>query len=170
MLTLNHNVRLADPAKLDVLRSSPQTHVRRDAHFGVLTPAHTCAPELAIAAARAGELGLLNLGWSGDGVEELRAVEQLAAQVDSERHFWGVRIGGFSPTTALARLRSLNLPPCPILVIPGGEGIEQLLDEARRCAESVRPGKGDTSADRPPPLAGCPSKPAGLAIDPRETG
>ena len=107
----------------------------------VATPEHLCEAGLAIAAVRAGEIGLLDLGW-GVGAEARRAaVEHLARHV-GDAPTWGLRWNTWgSPDRMPCYLEGLVDSPVPRLLLAGLDGDEahlaRALAEARRLATAV---------------------------------
>ena len=107
----------------------------------VVTPAHRCNPPLAIAASRAGQYGLLDLGWNVADATRRAALERLvrfAGQTDR----WGVRWDMLElPQRSPAYLRELASEPWPLLLLAGVNlcdvPAESIVAEARQIARRV---------------------------------
>src|SRR5882724_1906839 len=98
--------------------------------FWVVTPSSASNAQLAIAASRAGETGLLDLGWAALGDTHLAAVASLKQHAHSDR--WGVRVEALGDSVdPLLAARSLSsLGKLPLLVLAGLDGDEdQLRDQ-----------------------------------------
>src|SRR5882757_2206497 len=89
----------------------PKALRKMDLSFIAVTPSHHCRPELAIAALRAGEFGILDLG--------ARPIDQAADAIESIRRAlsksdqWGVRweaTGDCDPAELLNGLSRLATP------------------------------------------------------------
>jgi len=109
----------------------------------VVTPSHRCEAGLAIAAARAGEVGLLDLGLATPGTVRARALADLARHAGG-RGEWGVRWDTLGrPERALSSLKNLGQQPWPWLVIGGLEGecspaaLREVFGSARSLARRV---------------------------------
>lgn len=108
----------------------------------VVTTPHRCNPQLAIAAARAGQTGILDLGYTHDRHAQFRAVQTLAAQSKSPTR-WGLRWDMLwdarRAPSVLANL--LGGREAPILVLAhlpdDAESRAGVLAESRRFAERV---------------------------------
>ncbi len=105
----------------------------------VTTPAHACDPSLAIAAVRAGETGLLDLGLDVADAQRATALAHLARIADG-RPTWGVRwetLGSRMPEW----LGGLVQTRFPWLLIAGLDG-----DDPPRLAAAIE--QGQALADR----------------------
>ena len=88
--------------------------------FLIVTPAHRLAPQLAMAAARAGETGILDLGHGSDRRGRAAALHALARQVRAAPH-WGLRwdtLGdaGRAPSCLKEIVGDVK---CPVLLLAG---------------------------------------------------
>jgi acyl transferase domain-containing protein/NAD(P)H-dependent flavin oxidoreductase YrpB (nitropropane dioxygenase family) len=103
----------------------------------VVTPAHRCDPRLAIAAARAGACGVLDLGpWAGED-RQRSALEELAKSA-GRGNLWGVRCDIVGSSVRLAeRLQSLTQQTCPLLIVGGIDFQQQDAGEILAVARSV---------------------------------
>jgi acyl transferase domain-containing protein/NAD(P)H-dependent flavin oxidoreductase YrpB (nitropropane dioxygenase family) len=109
--------------------------------FLVISPAHRCDARLAIAAARAGETGILDLGYGEDWQARQSAFRSLARHARAGSA-WGIRWDALGDSPGLpARLRDLpGQQQCPVLVLAGlegGEALRQALAQARPIAARV---------------------------------
>jgi acyl transferase domain-containing protein/NAD(P)H-dependent flavin oxidoreductase YrpB (nitropropane dioxygenase family) len=107
----------------------------------VVTPSHACRAELALAAARAGETGILDLGYTADQAARQAAIGQLARHVSSSAR-WGIRWDTLGrPTRAPACLAALLAgQSCPVLVLGGAaapQPVAELLRQSRPIASRV---------------------------------
>src|SRR5688572_18415972 len=82
--------------------------------FAALTPPGEPDPSIAIAASRAGELGVLNLEYARDEQTALTAIDRLATAVGNRR--FGVLVDGADSELLLALLRHPRAHP-PIVFI-----------------------------------------------------
>ncbi|MFV1959140.1 MAG: nitronate monooxygenase, partial [Planctomycetota bacterium] len=106
----------------------------------VLTPEHLCDPALAIAAVRAGGLGLLDLGFSAPHEVRRRALAQLARFSGPDRERWGARwntwgLAGRMPEV----LEGLVDRRLPFLLVAGApaDRAADVLRQGRRLAARV---------------------------------
>lgn len=110
--------------------------------FVVYTPAHRVDPHLAIAAMRAGELGVLDLGYVDDPARQRAAVRQLSHDAARFTGSWGLRwdtLGEALRTPhGLTRLVDGRVP---YLILAGVTGTERelatVLEQARTFADHV---------------------------------
>lgn len=104
-----------------------------------VTPAHVLDPQIAIAASRAGELGILDLGMRDDTSGVAAAIGQLREKAGTAGR-WGVRWDTLgAKARGLERLAELLPCSVPVLVL-GGLAIEEavrLFPAAKRLAEQV---------------------------------
>lgn len=104
-----------------------------------ITPAHSVDPRIAIAAARAGELGILDLGLRGDAEAISVALGKLRTAA-SDRGRWGVRWDTLgAKSRGIDRLAALLDSPVDVLVLGGLEGDEpaRLRKAAKRLARQI---------------------------------
>jgi acyl transferase domain-containing protein/NAD(P)H-dependent flavin oxidoreductase YrpB (nitropropane dioxygenase family) len=110
--------------------------------FLIVTPAHRLAPQLAIAASRAGETGILDLGYRPDHPDRAAALHAVAHHARSGPG-WGLRwdtLGdvGRAPSCLKEIIGDIK---CPVLLLAGpGEEIPALraaLAQAREVAGRV---------------------------------
>ena len=105
--------------------------------FWVVTPSSASNAQLAIAASRAGETGLLDLGWAAVGKTQLAAVASLKQEAHSDR--WGVRVEALGdsadPLTAARSLSSSGR--LPLLVLAGLDSDEDQLRELKAAASEL---------------------------------
>ncbi|HXV77185.1 MAG TPA: hypothetical protein VD788_12780, partial [Candidatus Polarisedimenticolaceae bacterium] len=106
----------------------------------VCTPEHLSDPDLAIAAARAGEIGLLNLGPGQSATAWRVALARLARQAPRGSG-WGVRWDGWvhARRSVAAFDRAASVGRLPILLLAGVDpaGLAERLVWARERAERV---------------------------------
>src|SRR5579871_1185941 len=57
----------------------------------VCTPSHRCDAQLGVAAARFGELGILDLGYDVSDIRVTQSLASLAQHVGAESELWGLR-------------------------------------------------------------------------------
>jgi acyl transferase domain-containing protein/NAD(P)H-dependent flavin oxidoreductase YrpB (nitropropane dioxygenase family) len=108
----------------------------------ILTPAHRCDPRLAVAAARAGETGILDLTYAADLQTRQAAVRFLAQQAHSAAS-WGVRwdtLGDANRSPASLRIL-LDEETFPILILAGvatdSQGLKLALEQGQQVATKV---------------------------------
>src|SRR5262249_15160015 len=109
--------------------------------FLILSPSHRCDTRLAIAATRAGETGILDLGYADNHDREaaLRALARHARPGSA----WGVRWDTLGdPSRSPASLKELlGEETCPVLVLAGveyrPESLREALAQARQLAGCV---------------------------------
>lgn len=101
-----------------------------------VTPSHQLCPELAIAAARAGEAGILDLGLTAKAAERRAAVAKVVQFVPAGSR-WGVRWDALGDAgRKLAEVgAALETNRCPVAVVAGVVGNAAAL---RRAAQQVR--------------------------------
>ncbi len=104
-----------------------------------ITPTHLCDPQIAVAACRAGEMGILDLGLQNTPHAMASALDKLASLVGKNGR-WGIRwdtIGAAS--RAPARLAQYVQHRVEVLVLGGVPAIElgQTREEAKRVANQV---------------------------------
>ena len=104
-----------------------------------ITPTHLCDPQIAVAACRAGEMGILDLGLQNTPDAMASALDKLASLVGKNGR-WGIRwdtIGAAS--RAPARLAQYVQYRVEVLVLGGVPAIElgQTREEAKRVANQV---------------------------------
>jgi len=89
----------------------------------VVTPSHELSAPLAIAAARAGGIGVLDLGYGFAAAEQQAAFDLLAAQVRSGNQ-WGIRWDtlGTESVELPALAQVLGTRNCPVLLLAGAAG------------------------------------------------
>src|SRR5262245_3904398 len=105
--------------------------------FLVLTPSHFCDAQLAIAAVRAGALGILDLGFYTPPAQQRKALKQISTYVP-EKHNWGVRWDVLGdPARSPANLKDLIKSPVPFLVLAGWESLCGDWAEGLRQASQV---------------------------------
>jgi len=110
--------------------------------FLVLTPPDRCDARLAIAAARAGEIGLLDLSYEHDNDVRHASLAALARGARGKEKNWGVRWDLLqNPARSIDSLADLPATPWHLLVLGGVSNEKQALDEAlargRRVAKHV---------------------------------
>jgi acyl transferase domain-containing protein/NAD(P)H-dependent flavin oxidoreductase YrpB (nitropropane dioxygenase family) len=107
--------------------------------FLMITPSHRCDAALAIAAARAGETGILDLGQDANRQVREAALRSLARHATAGR--WGLRWDAFGRPDLLGQLSDLlGKEQCPVLILAGLAGIESLrraLEQARQVASHI---------------------------------
>lgn len=87
----------------------------------VITPEHCLDPRIAIAGCRAGEWGILDLGFRGERQATIFAVNRLASLAGS-RGLWGVRWDTFGlPTRGVEKLSELLPRRAPLIVVAGAQ-------------------------------------------------
>lgn len=105
-----------------------------------LTPPQLCDGRIAVAACRAGELGILDLSAAESATALRDAVTQLTALVP-EGSLWGVRWDlRFPGMLSMTELRTLPVRPVPWLVLGGCDAdsdLASLLHECRTVAANV---------------------------------
>lgn len=104
-----------------------------------ITPAHSVDPRIAIAAARAGELGILDLGLKSDAETASAALDKLRTMV-GDRGRWGVRWDTLGAKSRdIDRLAALVEGPIDVLVLGGLGGDEpaRLRKAAKRLAKQI---------------------------------
>ncbi|MGE0194643.1 MAG: nitronate monooxygenase, partial [Methylocystis sp.] len=104
-----------------------------------ITPSHCLDPQIAIAACKAGETGVLDLGWNADGAAVSAAIEALRTSVGG-RGAWGVRWDAVtSPFGDLNELSKVAPGELPLLVLAGVTPREtaDLLKSAKALARRV---------------------------------
>ncbi|HVK54131.1 MAG TPA: beta-ketoacyl synthase N-terminal-like domain-containing protein, partial [Burkholderiales bacterium] len=109
-----------------------------------ITPAHKLAPEIAIAASRTGELGLLDLGFDDSPEGAKAALVKLINSVGASTD-WGIRWDMFGGASrSLDHLKAIlnEIAPngnVPVLMLAGVRDYEiaQLLKKAERLAQKV---------------------------------
>src|SRR5688500_12167155 len=92
--------------------------------FAALTPPGEPDPSIAIAASRAGEIGVLNLEYARDEQAALAAVDRLASAVGNRR--FGVLVDGADAELVQALLRHPRAHPPIVFVSHAGLEEEQL--------------------------------------------
>ena len=117
----------------------------------VVTPSHELSAPLAIAAARAGGIGVLDLGYGFAAAEQQGAFDLLAAQVRSGNQ-WGIRWDtlGTESVELPALAQVLGTRNCPVLLLAGAIGsgaaagnpanrgsLAKLLESGKRFADLV---------------------------------
>lgn len=107
----------------------------------VVTPSHELSAPLAIAAARAGGIGVLDLGYGFAAAEQQAAFDLLAAQVRSGNQ-WGIRWDTLGTETAElpALAQVLGTRTCPVLLLAGATEVNslgKLLEASKRFADLV---------------------------------
>lgn len=102
----------------------------------VLSPTHRLSPELAIAAARAGEAGILDLGRDGNWEARRDAVAGLRRFVTPQA-LWGVRwdLHATSERELKQLQRLVPGEPCPLVVLARAAGTGPAL---KKCCEQAR--------------------------------
>src|SRR3981189_1137069 len=84
-----------------------------------ITPEHRLDSQIAIAACRAGELGILDLGFRGNRDATIPIINRLASAA-GRRGRWGVRWDTLGlPSRGVARLSELLPRRAPVLIIAG---------------------------------------------------
>lgn len=104
-----------------------------------MTPAHLCDPKIAIAATRAGELGILDLG-DGENEEVIRSSLERLARFSGARGRWGIRWDTFGEASrSPGRLASFLSEPVEVLVLAGveTEAIQETLERGRPFAREI---------------------------------
>lgn len=114
--------------------------------FLIVTPAHRLDPQLAIAAARAGEMGILDLGYGEDQQAHDSAVRSLTGRLHVGSR-WGLRwdILGDARREPACLKALLSDEKCPVLLLAGlGEkaragafALCEALEQARQLAGCV---------------------------------
>jgi acyl transferase domain-containing protein/NAD(P)H-dependent flavin oxidoreductase YrpB (nitropropane dioxygenase family)/NAD(P)-dependent dehydrogenase (short-subunit alcohol dehydrogenase family) len=109
----------------------------------VCTPAHRCDAQLAIAAARFGEIGILDLGYDDFPASAGRAVAELKLRLPAGSDRWGLRwdmLGSAKRSPAMLR-QVVGDGTVPTLVLDGvptdAETLENVLEAARSLARRV---------------------------------
>lgn len=107
----------------------------------VITPSHLCDAQLAIAAARAGETGVLDLGYAAQRSVQQSAVRVLAEQAGRAAS-WGCRWDTLGcPARSVSSLKDLPGQPWPWLVLAGvdfqADPLTEALKQARPLARRV---------------------------------
>ncbi|MBY0588428.1 acyltransferase domain-containing protein [bacterium] len=106
----------------------------------VVSPSHRLSASLAIAANRAGETGLLDLGYSVDADQFIREMASLRQHVRSPQ--WGIRVNGLYDMIPWDLIRAgigdTKVPIISLAVSRNNLADRDLLfDQARQLAESV---------------------------------
>ncbi|WP_029651496.1 type I polyketide synthase [Methylocystis sp. SB2] len=104
-----------------------------------ITPSHCLDPQIAIAACKAGETGVLDLGWRADASAITDAINALRKSV-GVRGTWGVRWDAAAgPYRDLNELSQLTQGKVPLLVFAGVKAREaaDLLKSAKELAQRV---------------------------------
>ncbi|MGA8169348.1 MAG: beta-ketoacyl synthase N-terminal-like domain-containing protein, partial [Methylocystis sp.] len=84
-----------------------------------ITPNRSCDPKIAIAACRAGEIGILDLGWRDDDLAITAALEEMRAKAGAVGQ-WGVRWDALGDESrGLGRLAEILRNPVDIVVLAG---------------------------------------------------
>ncbi len=146
-------------------------------HIAV-TPARVLDPGIAIAACRAGGIGILDLGC-GDDTQEIRAAVDRMARGAGACAQWGVRWDALGSTSrGLERLQEVMPQRAPILILAGlrpddlvfsGLNLKQragLRKQLRRIARRIFVEVGDLRAALAAEAAGC----DGLVVKGHEAG
>lgn len=104
-----------------------------------ITPSHCLDPQIAVAACKAGETGILDLGWSTEASAIIGAIDALRTSAGA-RGTWGVR-GDVNawPCGDLNELSKLTQGRVPLLVLAGVKAREaaDLLKSAKELAQRV---------------------------------
>lgn len=108
----------------------------------VVTPSHLCNPWLAIAAVRAQETGILDLGYRSSADVQRAAVETLGQHAGKSRN-WGVRwdaLGDRARDPAVLKELLFDID-CPILLLAGLSGTttpwRETVEQARSWAGQI---------------------------------
>ncbi len=111
--------------------------------LAIVTPQHTCDPGLAIAAARAGETGLLDLGFDHSAATRIDAIRRLGKYVPAGSR-WGLRWDTLGQESRrLGILGSWMETSVPVLLIAGscpedGPGrLKALLEQGRALGREL---------------------------------
>lgn len=104
-----------------------------------LTPSHRCDAQIAIAACRAGQVGILDLGTNGAVVNQQRMIEQLK-KFAGHAGQWGIRWDSLGHEIRTPLIIKDILPDSISMIVVAGLAKEQLqnaLTECRTFAEQV---------------------------------
>ncbi|MBE0477960.1 nitronate monooxygenase, partial [Candidatus Aerophobetes bacterium] len=106
-----------------------------------LTPAHVLDPQIAIAAIRAGKIGILDLGYK-DNKEVMRETLSLLTQFARRDTGWGIRWDTLGEKIrSVSNLQEIIKEPVPVLVLGGieleSEQAAQELKKARLLAQKI---------------------------------
>jgi malonyl CoA-acyl carrier protein transacylase len=104
-----------------------------------ITPAHVCDPQIAIAACRAGQVGILDLGLQNNPHVVVAALDKLAYFV-GENGRWGIRwdtlgIASRSPAKLTEYVR--NQVPVLVLVGVASDKLVEMREQAERVADQI---------------------------------
>ncbi len=133
-----------------------------------ITPEHCLDPQIAIAACRAGEMGILDLGFRGNRDATIAAIDRLAASAGRAGR-WGVRWDTLgSPERGVESLSELLPRRAPALIIAGlkAPDFQPLKKSADRLARQILVEVYDLPSAQAAAAAGC----DGLIIKGHEAG
>ena len=135
-----------------------------------LTPSHRLDPGIAIAACRAGAIGILDLGYRLQADPVKKALTDLRRWTNGSP-YWGIRWDMLhGRTRSLERLHELIQPPVPLLVLGGitwsERGGKNELEQARKLTARVLVEVGSATEAKQAQQAGC----SGLIIKGQEAG
>ena len=104
-----------------------------------ITPSHICDASIAIAAGRAGGLGILDLGYTVSSESRASALKTISSEVKSSLD-WGVRWDTLGvPDRSPSVLKQLINPPISVLLLAGAgaDSLKLLRREAGELASTV---------------------------------
>ena len=133
-----------------------------------ITPEHCLDPQIALAACRAGELGILDLGFRDNRDATIAAIDRLAASAGRAGR-WGVRWDTLgSPARGVESLSELLPRRAPVLILAGlkARDFQPLKKNAERLARQILVEVCDLPSAQAAAAAGC----DGLIIKGHEAG
>jgi acyl transferase domain-containing protein/NAD(P)H-dependent flavin oxidoreductase YrpB (nitropropane dioxygenase family) len=115
--------------------SLPEALQKMDLSFIAVTPSHHCRPELAIAAVRAGEFGILDLGGRpiADAWDAIESIRKASGKSDR----WGIRWETAGVVDPAELFVALSEPATPYLVLSVADYDVEALKKLRAACASA---------------------------------